>query len=247
MGKCWCNNDSCQLELWLPLVKLSPFPLFVVTGLAGGTNFMSILLWLCRSFNLNLKCYPAKCNRHTAHSPQPRPLKTRHSFSTYLQLPHFIISPLPASQPALNHFIYTPVYICHTFVFVSATHFLTRHGNGPFLTAFLCVSVKSRCHLLSQTLKPRIPNPKSPPLARPCRFRLYFCLFCCNFNYFNESFNCEIAKTHRATETASKREHTKAWRWAKGGRNEFLRSKKGWQLHGNDDVSTANQVKFYAR
>lgn len=82
----------------------------------------------------------------------------------------------------------------------------TFSPHGPFLTAFLCV-----CQILPPSPFPK--KHKSPsPLhnhSRPCRFRLYFCLFCCNFNYFNESFNCEIAKTQRATETACAKEHTK--------------------------------------
>lgn len=84
----------------------------------------------------------------------PRPLARRrrccpHSFSTYLQLPHFIIptctsfcirSPLAlAPSFTFSHFIYTPVYICHTFVFRCAPLSIVLPPSATFLTAFLCI------------------------------------------------------------------------------------------------------------
>lgn len=117
-------------------VAFSQVVTFVVLG--GGTNFMSILLWLCQSFNLNLKCYPAKCNRPASFVlPLPAPALIFHLFT----ITTFYYAPArpPCSSPmpsTFYHFIYTPVYICHTSVFVFGA---LPPPCRTFLTAFLCV------------------------------------------------------------------------------------------------------------
>lgn len=147
-----------------------------------------------------------------------------HSFSSYLQLPHFIIPLTPAHSARPCCPFAFAILLTLLFIFVTLWSLSPQpipllppvhcscSPSRTLLTAFLWICQGSARFLSLFFLYPALPCPYHwlpPNLCPPPNlggFWLYFCLFCCNFNYFNESFNCKIAKTQRNKQRQRPRE-----------------------------------------
>lgn len=151
------------------LSQVVAFLLPFVATLVGGTNFMSILLWLCRSFNLNLKCYPAKCNRHSRaqYSSPISPIGLSLFCSALIfhlfTITTFYYIPLPTSQPASHPasqhltILFIPLFIFVTLLsFVPATHF--QPPWTVFNCIFVCLSNPATISFPQKTQKPLPPS-----------------------------------------------------------------------------------------